>query len=44
MKLNIRPKEFALMDIREKALIIAFIDEYIKEKEKFEKDLFDYNN
>ena len=32
-KLNIKPKEFALMDIREKALLIAFIDKFIEEKE-----------
>ncbi|WP_250278890.1 hypothetical protein [[Clostridium] colinum] len=35
-KLNIKPKEFTLMDIREKALIIAFIDKFIDEQKELE--------
>ncbi len=38
MKLNIRPREFAIMDIREKAIIIAFIDQYIKDKKDKKRD------
>ncbi len=37
-KLNIRPREFMNMDIREKAFVIAAIDERIKaEKKKISK-------
>ncbi len=41
LKFNIKPKEFANMDIREKALIIAFIEKYIKDKEELEKSLLE---
>ena len=35
-KLNIKPKDFANMDIREKALIIAFIDKFLEEEKEIE--------
>ena len=33
-KIHMRPSEFAALPVKEKALIIAFIDEYEKEKKK----------
>jgi hypothetical protein len=33
-KIHMRPSEFANLPVKEKALIIAFIDEYEKEKKK----------
>ena len=33
-KIHMRPSEFANLPVKEKALIIAFIDEYQKEKKK----------
>ena len=34
LKIHMRPSEFANLPVKEKALIIAFIDEYNKEKQK----------
>ena len=33
-KIHMRPSEFASLPVKEKALIIAFIDEYEKQKKK----------
>ncbi len=33
-KIHMKPSEFAGLPVKEKALIIAFIDEYQKEKKK----------
>jgi len=39
LKMHMRPSEFANLPVKEKALIIAFIDEYQKEKKKEESRL-----
>ena len=36
-KIHMRPSEFAALPVKEKALIIAFIDEYEKEKKIYEE-------
>ena len=38
-KKQMRPSEFANLPVKEKALIIAFIDEYQKEKKKEESKM-----
>lgn len=38
-KIHMRPSEFANLPVKEKALIIAFIDEYQKEKKKEESKM-----
>ena len=38
-KIHMRPSEFANLPVKEKALIIAFIDEFQKEKKKEESKM-----